>query len=223
MRSPIRLTYSQVSVSYTDQNTVHLARRSETINLSHTQNRPDYSRGGSFSYSALEGEKPRRRELRAVREAGGISQGRQGRGGVNLLLPEEGSRHSQGPARPAGKVSGLCSQSFPISSCLFELSQRAGVREVAPQWPIDGFLRIIENSGYCIVEAGRSSLGGSCPLASKASLVHPVDSLGLAHTKRPPLRDSCSPRELQPAKRSCLKPYSVLVSISFQPVSSAFT
>lgn len=158
-----------------------------------------------------------------MREVGGISQGRQGRGGANLLLPEEGSRHSQGPARPAGKVSGLCSQSFPISSCLFELSQRAGVREVAPQWPMDGFLGIIENSGCCIVEAGRSRFGGSCPLASKASLVHPVDSLGLAHTKRPPLRDSCSPRELQPAKRSCLKPYSVLVSISFQPVSSAFT
>lgn len=158
-----------------------------------------------------------------MREAAGISQGRQGRGGANLLLPEEGSRHSQGPARPPGKVSGLCSQSVPISSCLFELSQRAGVREVAPQWPMDGFLGIIGNSGCCTVEAGRSRFGGSCPGASKASLVHPVESLGLAHTKRSPLRDSRSPRELQLAKGSCLKPYSVLAAISFQPVPSAFT
>lgn len=86
----------------------------------------------------------------------------------------EGSGHSQGPARPPGEASGLCSQSFPISSCLFELNQRAGVREAAPQWPMDGFLGITENSGCCMVEAGRGRLGGSCPGASNASLVHPL-------------------------------------------------
>lgn len=121
-----------------------------------------------------------------MREVGGISQGREGRGGENLLLSEEGSGHSPGPARPPGKTLGLCSQSFPISSCLFELNQRAGVREVAPQWPMDGFLGIILNSGCCMVEVGRDRFGSSCPGASKASLVHSVDSLIPAHTRSHP-------------------------------------
>lgn len=112
--------------------------------------------------------------MRAVTEAGGISQWSWGRERENLLVPGEGSQHSQGPARPPGEASGLCSQSFPSSSCLFELNQRTGRREVAPQWPMDGFLGIIENSGCCMIEAGRGRFGGSCPGASKASLAHPL-------------------------------------------------